>query len=287
MTMPGPWRIALISNVLPVVEPLVGTLRELGHEPVAWLMSRRPHDEERPLPPWGEVTDGKAPEGLNLVFARAKEDVAPLFRGLELDVVLCWGFGWKLPQEALDVPRLGSVNNHPALLPRHRGPYPFAWTFREGDKEFGSTWHRMDAEFDTGPILAQSTVPLEDTDCWVEDFGPKVLQNSFSMLPRVFERLEAGDPGDPQPAEGVSWAGPFEEDYATVDWSQTAREIHNQVRAWRHLFGAGDIEGPIAELDGERVKLLRTSLTDPGEGARSVECGDGRLWIVESEPAST
>ena len=204
------------------------------------------------------------------MFARSKEDVAPLLRGLDLDVVLCWGFSWKLPQDALDVPRLGSVNNHPALLPRHRGPYPFAWAFREGDEVLGSTWHRMDAELDTGPILAQSSVPIEDTDCWIEDFGPKILQDTFAMLPRVFERLEAGDPGDPQPTEGISWAGPFEEDYATVDWSQTAREIHNQVRAWRHLFSDGEIEGPIAEVEVERLKLLRTSLTDPGDGARRV-----------------
>jgi methionyl-tRNA formyltransferase len=278
-------RIGIIANILPVVDPLVGTLRDLGHEPVAWLMSRKPRDRELPPPPWGDITDRNAPESLNLLFARSKEDVAPLFRGLDLDVVLCWGFNWKLPQEALDVPRLGSVNNHPALLPRHRGPYPFAWTFREGDTHFGATWHRMDAEFDTGPILAQSSVPLEDTDCWIEEFGPKILQNSFAMLPQVFERLEAGDPGDPQPTEGVSWAGPFEEDYATVDWSQSAREIHNQVRAWRHLFGAGDIEGAIAEVEGERLKLLRTSLTDPGDGARRVECGDGPIWVVESEPA--
>jgi methionyl-tRNA formyltransferase len=280
-------RIGLISNVLPVVEPLVATLRDMGHEPVAWLMSRRPRDRELPPPPpWGDITDRNAPDGVNLLFARSKDDVAPLFRGLGLDVVLCWGFGWKLPQEALDVPRLGSVNNHPAFLPRHRGPYPLAWAFREGDAEFGATWHRMDADFDTGPILAQSKVPLEDTDCWIEDFAPKILQNSFAMLPRVFERLEAADPGDPQSTEGVSWAGPFEEDYATVDWSETAREVHNQVRAWRYLFGAGVIEGPIAEFDGERLKLLRTSLTDPGDGARRVECGDGPIWIVESEPAT-
>jgi methionyl-tRNA formyltransferase len=279
-------RIGLISNVLPVVEPLVATLRELEHEPVGWLMQRRSRADERPLPPWGDVTDRNAPEGVNLIFARSKEDVAPLLCGLDLDVVLCWGFSWKLPQEALDVPRLGSVNNHPALLPRHRGPYPFAWAFREGDEVFGSTWHRMDAEFDTGPILAQSSVPIEDTDCWIEDYGPKILQDTFAMLPRVFERLEAGDPGDPQPTEGVSWAGTFEEDYATVDWSQNAREIHNQVRAWRHLFGDGDIEGPIAELGGERLKLLRTSLADPGNSARRVECGDGPIWVLESEPGA-
>jgi methionyl-tRNA formyltransferase len=277
-------RVAIISNVLPVVEPLVEVLRGMGHDPIAWLMGRRPNDG-RPLPPWGEVTDRNAPQDVNLLLARRKDDVAPLFRGLDLDVTLCWGFNWKLPQEALDVPRLGSVNNHPALLPRHRGPYPLSWAFREGDPVFGSTWHRMDAEFDTGPILAQSSVPIEDSDTWIEDFGPKILQNTFSMLPQVFERLESEDPGDPQPDEGVSWAGPFEADYAEIDWSQRAREIHNQVRAWRHMFGAADVEGPIAELDGERLKLLRTSLTDPGGEAREVECGDGSIWITESEPA--
>jgi methionyl-tRNA formyltransferase len=144
----------------------------------------------------------------------------------------------------------------------------------------------MDAEFDTGPILAQSSVPVEDTDTWIEDFGPRILENTLAMLPRVFERLEAGDPGDTQTEEGVSWAGPFEPGYAAVDWTQPTREIHNQVRAWRHMFSVGEVVGPLAELDGERVKLLRTSLTDPGDGVRSVECGDGRLWIVESEPAT-
>jgi len=130
-------------------------------------------------------------------------------------------------------------------------------------------------------------VPVEDTDTWIEDFGPRILPNTLGMLPQVFERLEAGDPGDPQPEEGVSWAGPFAADYAAVDWSRPAREIHNQVRAWRHMFALGGVVGPIAELDGERVKLLRTSLTDPGDGARSVECGGERLWIMESEPFVT
>ena len=278
-------RVAIISNVLPVVEPLVDVLRDMGHDPIAWLMARRPNDG-RPLPPWGEVTDRNAPQGVNLLLARKKDDVEPLFRGLDLDVTLCWGFNWKLPQEALDVPRLGSVNNHPALLPRHRGPYPLAWAFREGDPVFGSTWHRMDAEFDTGPILAQSSVPIEDTDTWIEDFGPRILQNTFSMLPQVFERLEADDPGDPQSDEGASWAGPFEAGYAEIDWSQSAREIHNQVRAWRHMFGAAEVEGPIAELDGERLKILRTSLTAPGDGAREARCGDGSIWITESEPVT-
>jgi hypothetical protein len=52
------------------------------------------------------------------------------------------------------------------------------------------------------------------------------------------------------------------------------------------MFGSAKVEGPIAELDGERLKILRTSLTDPGGDARMVECGDGSIWITESEPAA-
>jgi methionyl-tRNA formyltransferase len=283
---PTGWRIAIISGVLPIVEPLVPYLRELGHEPVAWLMARRKEGETRPLPPWGEITDSNAPAGVSLLYAPDKDAVAPLLRGLEPDVVLCAGFSWKLPQEALDVARLGSVNEHPALLPRHRGPIPLAWALREGDGQFGITWHRMDAELDTGPILAQTTIPIEDEDTVITEFGPKLIAASFGLLPEVFERLAAGDPGDPQSEEGASWAAYFGKDYATVDWSQPARKIHDQVRAWHLSFGLTEVPGPIAELDGERVKLLRTSLTDPGNGVRAVETGDGNLWIVESEPAT-
>ena len=98
----------IISAVHPVVEQLVPFLRELGHEPVGWLLPRRDRGDERPLPPWGEVTDSMAPDGISLLFAQDKWAVAPLLRGLEPDVVLCSGFPWKLPQEALDVARLGA-----------------------------------------------------------------------------------------------------------------------------------------------------------------------------------
>jgi methionyl-tRNA formyltransferase len=286
VVQPRGWRVVVIANVLPIVEPLIETVRGMGHDVVAWLMQRRPQLRDQPPPPWGETTDKTAPQGVNLIWVRDKDDLAPLLRGLEPDVVLCWGFSWKIPQEALDVARYGSVNQHPALLPRHRGPIPMSWALREGDSVFGITWHRMDADFDSGPILAQTSIPILDEETTMFETGPRIVPAGLELLPQVFERLAARDPGEPQGTEGASWGGMFGEDYATIDWSsQTAREIHNQVRAWNFTFGMGPVQGPIAELDGKRVKVTRTLLTDPGDGSPAVDTADGKIWILESEPA--
>ena len=278
------WRVVMICTIQPIANALAAALHDLGHEPVAVLAARRGEDDEQP--PFLALTASSAPQGLDLLFARDKHAIERLLRMYEPDLVTCWGFPWKIPQAALDVPRLGAINLHPALLPRHRGPIPLAWALREGDAAWGSTWHRMDSELDTGNVLVQTTVPIEDDDVDIAEFGPRLLAAGISMLPRALERVAAGDPGDLQPAEGASWAGHFEDDeYVRVDWSQPARAIHNQVRAWHLTFGLSGVCAPVADLDGEHVVLLQTRLTDPGGDARRVECGDGPIWVVASEPA--
>jgi methionyl-tRNA formyltransferase len=159
-----------------------------------------------------------------------------------------------------------------------------SWALREGDDEFFITWHRMDADLDTGAILAQMTIPILDEDNSVWEMGPKMIEATVSLIPEVFEKLAAGDPGEQQATEGATWAGWFDEDYATIDWSKPRREIHNQVRAWHLAFDGGPVKGPFGEVDGKRVKVNRTSLTDPGDGSQAVETADGKIWILESEP---
>jgi methionyl-tRNA formyltransferase len=274
------WRIALITTVPIVATALVPFLRQLGHDPVAVISARRRQPGPAGREPMGDAT---APSGLDVLLARDKWSVEPLLRASRPDLALCWGFPWRIPQAALDVPPLGSVNCHPALLPRHRGPIPLAWAFRDGDGQFGVTWHRMDAELDTGPILAQATVPMLDDDASIDDVGPRLGAIAIALLPGVLARVAAGDPGDLQPTEGATWAGHFGEDYATVDWSQPARRVHDQVRAWAFTFELSPVVGPVAELDGRRVRLVRTSLSDPGGDARRFECGDGPIWILAAE----
>jgi methionyl-tRNA formyltransferase len=97
----------------------------------------------------------------------------------------------------------------------------------------------------------------------------------------VLARVQQGDPGDAQCDDVASYYSFFEPEYAWIDWSAPAVEIERQVRAWRFHSAAGGEEGALTRLDGETVRVLRVSL-DPAEGVAR-ECGDGTIWIVETE----
>ncbi len=251
---------------------------------MAVISARRPAPIDATRREFPELSDSTAPPGLDVLIARNKWSMEPLLRSVRPDLAICWGFPWRIPLEALQVPRLGSINSHPAPLPRHRGPIPISWAIRDGDHSYGMTWHRMDANLDTGGILAQGEVEMRDDEFSFLELGPRLAEAALRLLPRALERVAAGDPGDPQPAEGATWAGHLGEDYAEVDWSKSAREIHNQVRAWAFATPS-EVVGPVAELDGRRLRLTRTSLADPADPkAVRMETGDGPIWVVAWEP---
>lgn len=271
-------RVVLIAQIAPAVQALHGLLRAHGHEPVALLATRE--DAER----YGgqlELLLRETPPDLDVVIPSSRSRIAPLLRALDPDVAFCAGFPWKIPVDALAVPRHGIVNGHPSLLPDYRGPSPLSWAIRNGETEIGFTFHYMDAGLDTGNVLAQVRIPLGDEHSW-EELTPKLAAAVGEIFPRVLERVEQGDPGDPQQGVG-SYFSFFEPEYAWIDWSRPAAEIERQVRAWRFHSPAEGERGALTELDGETVRVLRVSL-EPAEG-RARECGDGTLWIVETEVA--
>jgi methionyl-tRNA formyltransferase len=278
---PPPWRIVLLTMVLQGAEVLTLAAKRFGHEPVA-LLTPRPRAELAAQQRFRELIEGAPPE-LDVAIVPSKERLPRLLRAYEPDLCMCLGYPWLLPREVIEIPKLGIVNAHPSLLPKYRGPIPFAWAMRNGDTELGQTFHLMDERFDTGPILAQGSVPLAEHE-YFEDAIPRMRELVPLLLEEAFAKLARGERGDPQTEEGATWAGFFEDEYAYVDWSKPRREIHNQVRAWRVAFGS-EARGAIAELDGERVRILRASL-EPVEGAREVQAGDGPLWVVETEPVT-
>ena len=275
-------RVVIVTRIPPVLAGFDGVIRDAGHEPVALLTMRNVDGRYGPPAGTGELVMGAAEE-LDVLLPARRGTVAPLLGSVEPDLVVCMGFPWKIPPDALAVPRLGWLNGHPSLLPRHRGPLPVAWAIRDGDEEIGITFHRMDAELDTGPILSQrryTVGELEPPDAFFPRMGPVVGE----ALAEALERLEAGDEGTPQ-EEGGNYESFFSEEDAWLDLSRPAVDVHRLVWAWRYAISLGGTRGALLELDGTTMRVLATSLTEV-EGARQLECGDAPLWVVETEELS-
>jgi methionyl-tRNA formyltransferase len=285
MTVEQPWRIVLLSMILPATVGLDAIARSLGHETVALLTPRLPDevpDEVRAR--HHELIDG-APSHLDICLVPEKTRLAPLLERYEPDLCLCLGYRWLLPPEVLAIPRLGVLNGHPSLLPSWRGPFPTAWAVREGDTELGLTFHLMDDAFDTGPVLAQGSRPMPTEDYDWPIFQPIFADLAQELLPKALARIAVGDRGDAQPPGDFAYAGPFPASFSELDLSQPAAVVHRHVASWRMTFMQEGERGPLTSLDGERVRILRTSLSEPAEAGAVLECADGPLWVLETEPA--
>ena len=285
------WRVVVVTNIPGgVVYTLVDdVVRSLGHRIVGVVTS--PGPRRRRSTSYLEVV-AAVPPGVDVLVSNHPSRWAAMLAPLRPDLIICGGMPWRLPTDVIALPRLGTINMHPARLPRYRGPASVEWAFRNGDPELGITVHRMDADFDTGAILAQGSVPIEDEDdigTLVAKFGPVLA----GVLGLALERVARGDPGEPQDETQASEAGLFEEAWRTIDWDRPARTVHNQVRSWT---GVRDIaKGALGEVEGEIVQVTKTRLLPneatgtqaPGtilrrDGARLVvQCRDGALELVD------
>ena len=276
------WRVVIVTRIPPVIAGFDGVVREAGHEPVALLTMRNVDGRYGPPAHTDALVMGAA-DDLDVLLPARRSTIAPLLASVQPDLVVCMGFPWKIPADALAVPRLGWLNGHPSLLPLHRGPLPVAWAIREGEEEIGITFHRMDADLDTGPILSQRRIPfgeLEPPDIFFPRTGPVIGE----ALAEALERLAAGDEGTQQ-GEGGGYESFFAEEDAWLDLSRPAAEVHRLAWAWRYGMSLGGMRGALLELDGTPVRVLATSLTEV-DGARRLDCGDAPLWLVETEELS-
>ncbi|MFE6837127.1 methionyl-tRNA formyltransferase [Streptomyces sp. NPDC057705] len=221
------------------------------------------------------------PPGMDLFLPGGKENLANVLAGYKADLIVCYGFPWRLPASVLQSTRLGGINVHTSMLPQYRGPIPVNWAIRNGDSEIGVSIHWMEEEFDAGRILAQEAgIALED-EVIPEKLWDGVNRVISRLLPVALKRITEGYPGEAQTPGDHVYAGWMEESFHQVDWGNARRSIHNQVRAIR--FGSSGKSGPTARVGGGWVRILRTSLEPVG--GIEMECADGPLWIVDSVPA--
>ena len=201
------------------------------------------------------------------------------------DVMVVAAYGLILPQAALDIPRLGCINIHASLLPRWRGAAPIQRAVLAGDAETGVTLMRMEAGLDTGPMLLKGRLPITDADC-AATLHAKLAALGARLMVEALPRLARGElPGEPQPAEGVTYAAKLEKSEAALDWRQTAVALSRAVRAF------DPFPGTVARIEGQTIKVWRAEPA-PGAGEPGtvlaanvdgilVACGEGALRLVE------
>ena len=277
------WRVVIVTMIPPVLTGFDAVLREAGHQPVA-LLTMRGHGGPDGAE-WTSKLVAAAPPDLEILMPARRKSLVPLLQSVEPDLVVCMGFPWKIPADALAVPKHGWLNGHPSLLPLHRGPTPVAWAIRAGDDEMGISFHKMDAELDTGPILVQRRIPFGEFEP-PDDFFPKMGPIVGEALAEALAKIEAGEEGTLQTDGSGSYETFFGDEAVRLDLARPAAEVHRLAWAWR--FGMrvdGGLKGAVLEVDGTPVRVLATSLAEV-EGATRVECGDAPLWIVETEELS-
>lgn len=219
-------------------------------------------------------------------------------RAARPDLLVSWFWTTRLPIELVRAARLGGIGVHPSILPRHRGPDPTYHAILAGDAASGVTVHRIEAEYDTGAILDQEVLSVDDR--WnAYDLAKALDRPSLRLLRRVVARFAAGEVV-PERAQDPALAtdAPFpEEDEVWIRWDEPTDQVIRQVRALAPSPGA------VTEIGGRVVTVLAATalerapsvLEEPGEaawlrGRAVVRTRDGAIAIerfdVEGEPAT-
>lgn len=213
-------------------------------------------------------------------------EAAETFRAHEADLAVVVAYGMILPPAILDAPRLGCVNLHASLLPRWRGAAPIQRAILAGDAETGVAVMRMEEGLDTGPVGLVERVAI-GPDMTAGELHDRLMLVGADLMGRALAALEREALAfTPQPADGVTYAAKIDKAESRIDWSRPAKAVHDHVR------GLSPFPGAWFELDGARVKVLRSTLA-AGHGtagevlddALTVACNDGAVRLVEVQKA--
>ncbi len=214
---------------VPTLEALIDSEH---HVAAALTMPDRPKGRGRaptPSPVKEVASDGGIPvwQPERLVRSEWEEKI----HALSVDAAVVVAYGKILKRWFLDAPRIGCVNVHASLLPRHRGPAPIEHAILEGDEVTGITTMMIDEGIDTGTMLLRRELTI-DADETAGSLASRLASLGASLLVETLRRLEAGDcPRTAQDDRAATYAPRIEKSTARIDWSAGAARIVRLVRA--------------------------------------------------------
>ena len=213
---------------------------------------------------------------------------AGLVESLGADVAVVMAYGQILPRAVLDAPRLGCLNLHASLLPRHRGAAPIQAAILAGDAESGVTVMYMDEGLDTGDILLSEKLTLaqDETGGTLHD---RLAELAPADLHRALELLATGNvPRLPQDPAAVTHVGKLDRADGIIAWSKSSEEIARRIRAFDPWPGTNTtlpdgsllkIFPPVEALETSSGCAPPGSIVAAGSDGILIACGTGTLRV--------
>ena len=182
-----------------------------------------------------------------------------------------------VPEDFLYIPTQGTIQYHPSLLPRHRGPSSINWPIIQGATRTGLSIFWPDNGLDTGPILMQKEVDVLENDTlgtvYFDKLFPLGVEAMIESVDLVREGKAPKFVQDDSQSTYESWCRKAD---VEIDWTKPAQEVHNLIR------GADPAPGAWTTIGGTTVQLFESRRADGtgGEPGEIVAVGEGRLVIA-------
>ncbi len=209
-------------------------------------------------------------------------------RTLEPELIAVAAYGRILPVDILEYPVYGCINVHSSLLPKYRGSAPIHWAILNGDEESGVTIMHMAKAMDAGDIIAQAATPIDPNET-VETLHDRLAQMGAKLLVEVVGQLKNGTATrTPQDESMVTYAPMLSRELSPLDWTRTARQLHDQVRGlipWpattTDIIGGQPVKIFEVEETGVATNAAPGTIVAAGKQGIDIACGDGVLLRIK------
>ncbi len=161
-----------------------------------------------------------------------------------------------LPRTVFTIPKLGSFNLHGSLLPKYRGAAPIHWAIMNGEKKTGVTTFFLEDKVDTGSIISQSEMPIEDEDNLGTIHDKMSILGSKLVLQTITEIDNENVKLKKQNNELASPAPKIQKELGEIDWAKSAEVIHNLVR------GLSPFPAAYFLHNNKKYKIFKSKIVD-------------------------
>ncbi|MBR1943475.1 methionyl-tRNA formyltransferase [bacterium] len=219
---------------------------------------------------------------------RKEPEIQEKLKNLEPDFFVTFAFGQILSQEVLDIPKYETINLHASLLPKYRGANPLQRAIIDGETQTGICTMITELGLDCGDVCLKEPIEIsENLNCIqlfeiVADKSPEMIEKTLTGL--VDNTIKP----EKQCEDGVCMANKLTKDECKIDWTKSAKDIHNLVR------GIYQCPGAYFMFNDKIIKVLETEVLS-GHGSQGefiniskngieVACGSGSLLLKRVKP---